>query len=62
MTGRVEIWATVEWNRRSPVCESFTKTFSQVFQTVSPGREVARALMTLRQSKYKVSDYAIEFR
>lgn len=33
-----------------------------MFQTVSPGGEAARALMSLCQGRWRVSDFATEFR
>uniref|UniRef100_A0A4W6DG68 DUF4939 domain-containing protein n=1 Tax=Lates calcarifer TaxID=8187 RepID=A0A4W6DG68_LATCA len=65
MSGRAEAWATAEWSRRSAICESlplFIRTLTQVFQTVSPGREAARSLAALRQGRRTVLDYAVEFR
>ncbi len=65
LSGRALDWATAEWNRRTETCNSlrlFTKTFSQIFQTVSPGREAARKLVALHQNRRRVMDYAIEFR
>ncbi len=52
-------------NRRSVICNSlplFTNTLTQIFQTVTLGREAAKALVTLRQGRRSVSDYAIDFR
>lgn len=65
LSGCAKAWATAEWDRRSAVCNSlplFIKTFTLVFQTVTPGREAARALVGLRQGRRSVFDYAIEFR
>ena len=65
LSGRAEAWATAEWSRRSAVCDSFflfRKTFVQIFQTTSPGREAARSLVSLRQGRRRVTDFAIEFR
>ncbi|KAK7913158.1 hypothetical protein WMY93_013369 [Mugilogobius chulae] len=65
LSGRARAWATAEWDRRSTVCNSlprFLKTFNQIFQTVTPGREAAKALVTLRQGRRSVLDYALEFR
>ena len=65
LTGRAEAWATAEWARNSPLCNSFalfSKTFTQIFQHVTPGREAARMLVHLRQGRRRVADYAIEFR
>ena len=65
LSGRAEAWATAEWVRRSPVCDSlslFSETFTKIFQHIPPGREAARALVGLRQGKQRVSDYAIKFR
>lgn len=53
-----------EWTRRSSVCESFShfsQTFSQIFRTVSPVREAARSLISLRQGRCNVMDYVIKF-
>lgn len=40
----------------------FVKTFTQIFQVVPPGREVAKASVSLCQGRISVLDYAIEFR
>ena len=43
LTGRAQAWATAEFSRKSVVCDAlalFTETFTQIFQTISPGREV----------------------
>ena len=65
LSGRAEAWATAEWSRRSPVCDTlqlFTNALTKTFQQIAPGREAARALVNLRQGRRNVSDYAIEFR
>ena len=65
LSGRAEAWATAEWARESPVCNSlkdFKDTLSKIFDQTTPGREAARALMGLRQGRRRVADYAIEFR
>ena len=65
LSGRAEAWATAEWGRSSPVCQSlplFSKALTQIFQHTTPGREAARALVRLRQGRGRVVDYAIEFR
>ncbi len=65
MSGRAKAWAMAEWDRCSAICNSlplFVKTFTQIFQTVAPGREAAKALVAMRQGKRSVMDYAIEFR
>lgn len=54
--------ATAKWARRSPVCESFFQfpsVFTQVFQTVSPGCEAGRTLVSLKQGRHNVMVYAI---
>ncbi|CAL9684952.1 unnamed protein product [Knipowitschia caucasica] len=65
LSGRAEAWATAEWSCDSSVClnlRQFIKSFTQIFQHISPGREAARALVGLRQGRRRASDYAIEFR
>lgn len=50
---------------RSARCNSlplFLVTFKQNFQSTTPGREAAKVLITLKQGKRSVIDYAIEFR
>uniref|UniRef100_A0A3Q3W030 Uncharacterized protein n=1 Tax=Mola mola TaxID=94237 RepID=A0A3Q3W030_MOLML len=45
------------------VCYSlpeFLKTFTQIFQSTTPGREAAKALVFLRQGKRSVIDNAVE--
>uniref|UniRef100_A0A8C6P718 CCHC-type domain-containing protein n=1 Tax=Nothobranchius furzeri TaxID=105023 RepID=A0A8C6P718_NOTFU len=64
LSGRVEAWATSEWERNSDICKSldhFTKRFTQIFQYTRPGREASRALCQLQQKRRHVADYAIEF-
>lgn len=64
LTGRAEAWVTAEWTRRTMICVSFSdfsRAFTQIFQSFSPGREAARSLMSLRQGRRSVLDYAIEF-
>lgn len=65
LSGRAKAWATAEWTRRSAICNSlplFIDTFQQIFQSATPGREAAKALVALRQGKRSVLEYAIEFR
>ena len=65
LSGRAEAWATAEWAQRTRVCDSlaeFTGSLTRIFQHNAPGREAARALVSLRQGKRRVSDFAIEFR
>lgn len=65
LSGRAEAWATAEWSRHSPICDSlklFSGTFTKIFQHTTPGREAARAISSLRQGERRVADYAIEFR
>ena len=65
LTGRAEAWATAEWSRCSPVCQSvrlFLDTMSKIFDQTSPGRESARALVNIKQRQRRVADYAIDFR
>uniref|UniRef100_A0A8C9YB56 DUF4939 domain-containing protein n=1 Tax=Sander lucioperca TaxID=283035 RepID=A0A8C9YB56_SANLU len=53
LSGRAESWAAAEWSENSVACDSyscFTKTFTRIFQHVTPGREAARALVGLRYS------------
>uniref|UniRef100_A0AAQ4QDU8 CCHC-type domain-containing protein n=1 Tax=Gasterosteus aculeatus aculeatus TaxID=481459 RepID=A0AAQ4QDU8_GASAC len=65
LTGRAKVWATTEWSRASPSCQSlarFTETLRRVFDPTTSGRETARELNTIRQGMASVSDYAIRFR
>ncbi|XP_061698580.1 5'-AMP-activated protein kinase subunit gamma-3b isoform X1 [Syngnathoides biaculeatus] len=65
MTGRAEAWATAKWSRNSETCRSwasFVCALTQVFQYAAPERQAASSLMTIRQGRCRVSDYAIEFR
>ena len=65
LTGRAAAWAAAEWHRESEICNSlpqFTRTLTQIFQVISPGREAARSLHSLRQGRRRIIDYAIEFR
>lgn len=65
LSGRAKAWATAEWTRRSAICNSLPlliDTVKQIFQSVTPGQEAAKALGALRQGKRSVLGYAIEFR
>lgn len=65
LTGRAREWATAEWTKQSPVCQSyadFSSALTRVFDHGTPGRKSSRALLSLRQGKTRVLDYAIEFR
>ncbi|KAK5885227.1 hypothetical protein CesoFtcFv8_018959 [Champsocephalus esox] len=58
LTGRAEAWATAEWSRNSPVCQSvrlFLETMSKIF-------DLTPALVNIKQRQRRVMDYAIEFR
>lgn len=64
LMGRAETWATAEWARRSAISDSYahySPAFSQIFLTLSPGREAARSLISLRQRYQSVMDYAVQF-
>uniref|UniRef100_A0A8P4GD59 Retrotransposon gag domain-containing protein n=1 Tax=Dicentrarchus labrax TaxID=13489 RepID=A0A8P4GD59_DICLA len=64
LTGRARDWATAEWSRGSPICQSgdwFIEAL-RVFDPTTSGRETARKLSSIRQGKDSVSDYAIRFR
>lgn len=60
----VEAWTTVELSRRSVICSSlsFTRASEQIFHHSAPGHEAVWILITLKQGKRQVSDYAIKFR
>uniref|UniRef100_A0A8P4GTJ9 Gypsy retrotransposon integrase-like protein 1 n=1 Tax=Dicentrarchus labrax TaxID=13489 RepID=A0A8P4GTJ9_DICLA len=65
LTGRARDWATAEWSRGSPICQSgdwFIEALRRVFDPTTSGRETARKLSSIRQGKDSVSDYAIRFR
>ncbi|XP_034074729.1 alpha-N-acetylneuraminide alpha-2,8-sialyltransferase isoform X1 [Gymnodraco acuticeps] len=65
MSGRAAAWATAEWSRNSPICQSlnmFTQTLSRVFDHSSPSREASRVIMQIKQGQQRVTDYAIYFR
>ena len=61
LTGRARAWATAEWSRGSPICQSM-KALRRVFDPTTSGRETARKLNSIRQGMNSVSDYAIRFR
>lgn len=64
LTGRAKAWATAEWSRNSPLCQSlpeFQSTLKRTFDPVSSDREKARELSDLRQGGGSVCDYAIRF-
>ena len=59
LTGREAAWATAEWSRDSPICESlgqFTDSLTNIFDHTSPGREAARVLYKLSQGRRSVFD------
>lgn len=65
LTGRAREWATAEWERHSPICDSvvaFSAALGRVFGQPASGREAARALGNLRQGRSRVFDHAIRFR
>ena len=65
MSGRAAAWATAEWSRNSPICQSlnmFTQTLSCVFDHSSPSREASRVIMQIKRGQQRVTDYAIDFR
>ncbi|KAK0139622.1 Retrotransposon-derived protein PEG10 [Merluccius polli] len=65
LTGRAKAWASAEWGRCSPICNSladFQTALSRTFDPVSDDREKAQELSGLRQGKDSVCDYAIRFR
>lgn len=65
LTGRAREWATAEWARRSPDCDSkraFSAALHRVFGPPSSGYEAARALSQLRQGRSSITDHAIRFR
>ena len=65
LTGRAREWATAEWEKKSPSCDSaeaFSAALRRVFDHRAPGREAARGLLTLRQGSKRVSDHSIRFR
>lgn len=64
LSRRDEAWTTAKWSRNSPICQSFrlfTKSFTQEFQHITPGREATRALVSQCQGRRRAADYAIEF-
>lgn len=65
LTGRAAAWATAEWARESPICESrrqFEEALRVVFDSTALGREAARKLSSIEQGMDSVADYAIRFR
>ena len=64
LTGWARSWATTDWSQCSAVWYSspaFLKTFTQIFKLTTDGREAALALVSLKQGKCWVIDYAVEF-
>uniref|UniRef100_A0A3Q3W2D0 DUF4939 domain-containing protein n=1 Tax=Mola mola TaxID=94237 RepID=A0A3Q3W2D0_MOLML len=53
LTGQARSWATAEWSHRSALCpcRNLLKIFTQIFQSTSPSREAAKALVSLSQGK-----------
>ncbi|KAM9412399.1 uncharacterized protein ACWYII_026600 [Salvelinus alpinus] len=57
-------WATAVWDAQSPCCASystFAEEFKRVFQGPTSGPDSAKQLLTLRQGRRSVTDYAIQF-
>ncbi|KAF7643372.1 hypothetical protein LDENG_00240450 [Lucifuga dentata] len=64
LSGKPREWATREWNRNIPICQShaqFKEKLVKIFGYSLPGREVARGLMFIKQGSKRVSEYAVEF-
>ena len=65
LTDKALKWATAVWAKQGSVCSSF-KDFQEemllVFDQSTTGPDAAKLLMTIRQDKRSVTDYAIEFR
>lgn len=65
LTGKARSWATAEWSRDSPLCNSvseFQAALQKVFEPLCSDREKARELSWIRQGREAVSDYAVRFR
>lgn len=64
LSGCARSLATTEWSRRMAICNSLLllpETFKLIFQSTNPGRETPKGLISLKQGKRSVSDYAKEF-
>ena len=58
-------WATAIWQRQGPECSDFrisSKDMLRVFDQSVSSTEAAKKLMSIRQGRDSVADYAIAFR
>lgn len=65
LSGRALEWATPVWAKQGPVCatyRAFKTEMLLVFDQTTTGPDAARLLMTIRQDKRSVAEYAIAFR
>lgn len=65
LTDKALKWATAVWAKQGSVCSSlkdFQEEMLLVFDQSTTGPDTAKLLMTIRQDKHSVTDYAIEFR
>ena len=61
LAGRGEAWLTAEWARNSPIfysCYLLTNAMYTIFDTITTGPELVRAINNLHQGSHQVSDYA----
>lgn len=65
LTGKALAWASPAWNQDVEFCydlDEFIEEMKKVFDHPVTGREASKGLVTIRQGKRSVAEYAVEFR
>lgn len=65
LADKARAWATSIWQRQGPECSDFKKFMEEmlrVFDQSDISQDAAKKLMSIRQGKGSVADYAISFR
>ena len=65
LTGKALAWASPAWDQDEDFCrdlDEFMKEMKKVFDHPVAGREASKGLVTIRQGKRSVADYAVDFR
>lgn len=64
LTGKVLKWATTVWEKSSELTTSykcFAELFHRVFDHNPKGVEIGKRLLTFKQGRRRVAEYALEF-
>ena len=65
LSGKALAWATSVWNQDVNFCfvlDEFVEKMKRVFDHPVTGREASRRLITIRQGKRSVAEFAVDFR